>query len=362
VSKLAQRQAQLLDWINHSTPFLCQQLEMVYGDASFRRYFRFTYQNQSIIAVDAPPKSEDSQQFVLVAELYAKNGLLVPQLLAHDIHQGFYCLQDFGNRLFGAALDQISCQHLYPQALGLLPSVQLCTRTSQANLPQYDDNLLTAEFEIFTHWLLNVHLKLTLSAQEELIIAQTFACLRANFFAQPQVGVHRDFHSRNLMLLDDGKIGVIDFQDAVRGPITYDAVSLLRDCYQRWPSAWVDKWLADWHTQYYKQYSFKQFKGWFDLTGLQRHIKASGIFARLYHRDGKGHYLADIPRTLAYLCEIGEQYSECQAFAQLISHKIIPRLTEVQAKVEGQNSQSYHLSTTGSKPDYTPDGDASSGK
>jgi hypothetical protein len=357
VSKLAQRQTQLLDWINHSTPFLCQQLEMVYGDASFRRYFRFTYQKQSIIAVDAPPKSENSQQFILVAELYAKHGLSVPQVLAHDKRQGFYCLQDFGDRLFGAALDQTSCQHLYPQALGLLPSIQLCTRTSQANLPEYDDNLLTAEFDIFTHWLLNVHLQLTLSAQEQLIVAQTFSCLRANFFAQPQVGVHRDFHSRNLMLLDDGKIGVIDFQDAVRGPITYDAVSLLRDCYQRWPSAWVDKWFAHWHTQYYGQYSFGQFKRWFDLTGLQRHIKASGIFARLYHRDGKGHYLDDIPRTLVYLCEIGEQYSECQAFARLITHKIIPRLTEVQEKMESQNSEPQQTDTAELTPHHTIDGD-----
>jgi aminoglycoside/choline kinase family phosphotransferase len=360
VSKLAQRQAQLLDWINHSTPFLCQQLDMVYGDASFRRYFRFTYQNKSIIAVDAPPKFEDSQKFVLVAELYAKNGLSVPQILAHDQRQGFYCLQDFGNRLFSAALNQKTCQQLYPQALGLLSSIQLCTRTSQANLPAFDDNLLTAEFEIFTHWLLNVHLKLTLSAQEQLIVAQTFACLRANFFAQPQVGVHRDFHSRNLMLLDDGNIGVIDFQDAVLGPITYDAVSLLRDCYQRWPSAWVDQWFTDWHAQYYEQYSFGQFKRWFDLTGLQRHIKASGIFARLYHRDGKAHYLADIPRTLAYLCEVGGQYRECQAFAQLITHKIIPRLTEVEQKMQSQNSESQPPNTAELNPHNAIDGDVCS--
>jgi aminoglycoside/choline kinase family phosphotransferase len=361
VSKLAQRQAQLLDWINNFTPFLCQQLDMVYGDASFRRYFRFTYQHQSIIAVDAPPEFEDSQKFVLIAELYAKNGLSVPQVLAHDQHQGFYCLQDFGNRLFAAALDQTSCQHLYPQALGLLPSVQLCTSTSQANLPGFDDNLLTAEFEIFTHWLLNVHLQLTLSAQEHLIVSQTFTCLRANFFAQPQVGVHRDFHSRNLMLLDDGNIGVIDFQDAVLGPITYDAVSLLRDCYQRWPSAWVDQWFANWHAQYYGQYSFEQFKRWFDLTGLQRHIKASGIFARLYHRDGKGHYLADIPRTLEYLCEIGGQYSECEAFARLITHKIIPRLTEVEEKMQSQNREPQQTDTAKLPPDHTSDSDVSRG-
>ncbi|MFQ3234492.1 MAG: aminoglycoside/choline kinase family phosphotransferase [Paraglaciecola sp.] len=350
MSNLAQRQAQLLDWINHSTPFLCQQLEMVYGDASFRRYFRFTYQNQSIIAVDAPPMFEDSQKFVLIAELYAKNGLSVPRVLAHDQSQGFYCLQDFGDRLFSAALDQTSCQHLYPQALGLLPSIQLCTRTSQANLPEFDDNLLTAEFEIFTHWLLSVHLKLTLSAQELRIVTQIFACLRANFFAQPQVGVHRDFHSRNLMLLDDGNIGVIDFQDAVLGPITYDAVSLLRDCYQRWPSEWVDQWFVNWHTQYYGQYPFKQFKRWFDLSGLQRHIKASGIFARLYHRDAKVDYLADIPRTLGYLCEIGQQYSECQAFAQLITDKIIPRLTEVQEKMSSQSIEPQPENIAGLNP------------
>lgn len=333
MSKLAQRQAQLLDWINHSTPFLCQHLEMVYGDASFRRYFRFTFENQSIIAVDAPPPFEDSQKFALMAALYASNGLSVPQVFAHDHNLGFYCVQDFGNTLFADALNSTSCQQLYPQALALLPKVQLCTATSKADLPGYNDNLLTAEFEIFSHWLLEVHLQLNLSAKESLIIKQTFATLRSNFFVQPQVGVHRDFHSRNLMLLDDGSIGVIDFQDAVVGPITYDAVSLLRDCYLCWPPAWVEMWLIDWHAQYYGHYPFAQFQRWFDLTGMQRHIKASGIFARLYHRDGKANYLADIPRTLDYLCEVGGRYHEFQSFVQLIRDKVYPAVQQVQVTI-----------------------------
>jgi hypothetical protein len=172
--------------------------------------------------------------------------------------------------------------------------------------------------------LLKVHLDLQLSDSEQATIKSTLDYLRTAFFAQPQVGVHRDYHSRNLMLLADDEIGIIDFQDAVIGPITYDAVSLLRDCYQTWPSALVYIWLKEWHTEYYSQYSWADFKYWFDLTGMQRHIKASGIFARLCHRDGKVAYLQDIPRTLQYLCDVGSQYEQCKQFAELVQHKIKP--------------------------------------
>lgn len=358
MSKLAQRQAQLQDWINHSTPFLCQNLDMVYGDASFRRYFRFAYNNQSIIAVDAPPEFEDSQKFVLLAALYASKGLTVPQVFVHDPNLGFYCLEDFGNDLFAQALNSTSCQQLYPQALALLPKVQLCVATEQSDLPGFDDNLLTREFEIFTHWLLDVHLNLELSAQEQQMIRQTFAILRDNFFEQPQGGVHRDFHSRNLMLLENGDIGIIDFQDSVLGPITYDAVSLLRDCYRRWPPSWVEQWLTDWHGKYYPQYPFEQFKRWFDLTGMQRHIKASGIFARLYHRDGKINYLADIPRTLDYICQIGGLYTEFHLFSTLIADRVIPAVEQGQVKLKGQSGelkQHIKLDQQGAVPAHRTD-------
>jgi aminoglycoside/choline kinase family phosphotransferase len=335
VSPLAQRQAQLMDWINHSTPFLCQQLHMVYGDASFRRYFRFTFDERSIIAVDAPPKFEDSQKFALVAELFAAKGLQVPDILAADHTLGFYCLNDFGDEQFAHQLNDLSCHQLYPKALALLPKIQLCTTTAQAPLPAYDHNLFNREFEIFTQWLLDVHLGYRTSTGQRTMLNDTFNVLADNFFEQPKVGVHRDFHSRNLMMLEDDEIGVIDFQDAVIGPITYDAVSLLRDCYRRWPDDWVSTWLAEFQQQFYPQYPLAKFTRWFDLTGMQRHIKASGIFARLHHRDGKSDYLGDIPRTLGYLVDIGKHYPELHAFAQFVEQEVLPSVLALTDSVKG---------------------------
>jgi aminoglycoside/choline kinase family phosphotransferase len=297
---------------------------MVSGDASFRRYFRFIDQGKSYIAVDAPPASEDSRAFASVAASYQQQGVPVPRIYAIDHKLGFYCLEDFGDRLFASALDPQGCHALYREALSHLPKIQSCISTEQGELPAFDEVLLSKEFALFSHWLLEVHLKLTLDTAEQAMLEQTFSFLQKNFFAQPQVGVHRDYHSRNLMLFSNDQIGIIDFQDAVVGPITYDAASLLRDCYQTWPAALVYTWLKPWHGEHYSQYPWPVFKRWFDLTGMQRHIKASGIFARLCHRDGKRAYLHDIPNTLEYLLEVGSQYPECSEFVQLIATKIKP--------------------------------------
>ena len=322
------RQNQLIEWINRSTSLRCKKLLMVSGDASFRRYFRFNENGKSFIAVDAPPESEDSRKFAAVAEAYQQHGVSVPIIHAIDHDLGFYCLQDFGDNLFADALEPENCHFLYRDALSHVPAIQSCTNTALGALPSFDDALITTEFELFTHWLLKIHLDLQLSENEQTMIQQTLDFLRSVFFAQPQAGVHRDYHSRNLMLLADNEIGVIDFQDAVIGPITYDAVSLLRDCYQTWPSALVYIWLKEWHKEYYSQYSWSEFKRWFDLTGMQRHIKASGIFARLCHRDGKKGYLQDIPRTLQYLCDVGSQYNQCQQFAEFVKNKVKPAVEQ----------------------------------
>lgn len=319
-----QRQTELTNWLNDSTPFHCSQLSMVSGDASFRRYFRFIDQGKSYIAVDAPPESEDSRAFASVAASYLQQGVPVPIIYAIDHSLGFYCLQDFGDILFADGLDPQQSHSLYRAALSHLPKIQICIGTDQGELPSFDEALLAREFELFSHWLLEAHLKLKLDANELAMIEQTFSFLRKNFFAQPQVGVHRDYHSRNLMLLENDEIGIIDFQDAVVGPITYDAASLLRDCYQTWPAALVYTWLKPWHAEFYSQYPWSVFKCWFDLTGMQRHIKASGIFARLHHRDGKQAYIQNIPNTLQYLVEVGGQYAECSEFAQLVATKIKP--------------------------------------
>jgi aminoglycoside/choline kinase family phosphotransferase len=324
VSQTDQRQSALIDWINQHTPFQCQQLETVSGDASFRRYFRFHDQGRAIIAVDAPPAQENSQIFAQVAKAYQGCGLPVPAILAADFALGFYCQDDFGNTLFADALTAGNCQSLYSQALDHLPAIQACVSTEAGSLPGFDDALLNRESELFSHWLVKIHLDLSLSVTEEQAMQQAFVTLGNNFKEQPQLGVHRDYHSRNLMILPQQTIGIIDFQDAVIGPITYDAASLLRDCYQDWPDAMVYGLLKDWHSKYYAQYDWLQFKRWFDLSGIQRHVKASGIFARLWHRDGKSVYLQDIPRTLQHLVNVSQHYAELSDFTALVNNKIKP--------------------------------------
>lgn len=319
-----QRRHELIEWINNQDGFELSELEMVSGDASFRRYFRFHHNGRSIIAVDAPPEYENSRQFVEVAKSYAELGLPVPEIYCFDFDKGFYCQQDFGNVQFSANLNLQTADELYQKALALLPKIQQCTTTNEATLPAFDGPLLEREFYLFSHWLIEVHLGITLAPEEQANMQKTFGFLSEQFLQQPQVGVHRDYHSRNLMLLDTDTIGVIDFQDAVVGPITYDAVSLLRDCYQNWPSETVDKWLKQFYQRYYTQYVWQDFKRWFDFTGMQRHIKASGIFARLCHRDGKATYLKDVPATLKYIIDVASKYPQSEAFGRLVADKILP--------------------------------------
>lgn len=324
------RQQQLQDWINQSTDFECKQLELVSGDASFRRYFRFLSNGQWIIAVDAPPKVEDCGRFVDVAHSYRIAGVNVPQVYAFDLENGFYCQQSFGDKQFANALNQTSCNELYQQALACIPAIQSCRATMKGELPLYDHAFVQRELGIFTQWLLDEYLQLSLTSSQNTMLEATFSYITQVFLSQPLVGVHRDFHSRNLMLVEndeDGgnpEIGVIDFQDAVVGPITYDGVSLLRDCYQKWPAEMVDVWTKEWHQEYFAEYDWQTFKIWFDVTGFQRHIKASGIFARLHLRDGKIAYLGDIPRTLEYLIEVGKSYPELRLFSVFVADIILP--------------------------------------
>lgn len=323
------RQDALSDWLKHNEGYQFDRLSMVSGDASFRRYFRFPVGESSRVAVDAPPQHEDNPRFLAVAEAYLQAGVKVPECFGADIQQGFMCLQDFGNDLLFQVLQQDNIKALYQKSLAQLPAIQSVTATSQGPLPAFD-TLLEAEFYLFNHWLLEVHLNLSLSAADRDMIQQAQAAIQQVFQAQPQAGVHRDYHSRNLMILADDEIGIVDFQDAVTGPVTYDAVSLLRDCYVTWPDEWVEEQLQQWHQSCMSQYDWQEFKYWFDFTGMQRHIKASGIFARLCHRDGKTGYLQDIPATLRYLVNIGGLYPETAAFAQWIEAVLIPAVEQGQ--------------------------------
>lgn len=320
------REQQLSAWINQYTDFECESLEIVSGDASFRRYFRFEDKGQTIIAVDAPPEYEDASRFIAVASSYANAGVSVPKIYAYDLELGFYLQQDFGDTLLSDALNDNNCDELYAKALVNIPLIQQCLHVKETPLPAFDGAFIDRELGLFKQWLLDRYLEVSLTAEEQNMLTDTLEAIKQRCLSQPTVGVHRDYHSRNLMILAEGEIGVIDFQDAVVGPITYDAVSLLRDSYQNWPADKVERWLMNWHKQCYSMYSWADFKMWFDSVGMQRHIKIAGIFARLAIRDNKPSYLQDIPHTLNYLIyELG-LYPEFAHMQSWLTQRILPAL------------------------------------
>lgn len=319
------RKAGLVSWLQQNKLLQGDCLEPLFGDAGFRNYYRFEHLGVSCIAVDANPEQEKNHEFWHIAHAYKEGGILVPGIKAADLELGFFCLQDFGSVLLADKLAPDTVAAWYSKALAILPELQKVCRTSAGALPLYDEALIRRDFGLFQHWLLEEYLQLDLSNERQQMLAQLYQILRDNFFQQPQVGVHRDFHSRNLMLVG-GEIGVIDFQDAAIGPVTYDAVSLLRDCYISWPQELILPLLQQWHQLYYSQYSWQQFKHWFDLTGIQRHLKAAGIFARLYLRDNKNTYLADIPRTLDYVIQVAQDYPQLAELAHWCKQEIQPKI------------------------------------
>lgn len=311
------------------------QLTPLLGDAGFRRYYRFNIDNQSYIAVDSPSDKCNNTAFIAIHQALLSSGVNVPEIIAVAQEDGFFCLQDLGQTLLADKLSPESMQDYYRQAIELLPSIAKSQLTSDGyQLPSYDAEFIAMELGIFTEWLLEKYLKISLSDAQQSQLKVEFDCLINSALEQPQVTMHRDYHCRNLMLVDQ-QIVVIDFQDAVKGPITYDIVSLLRDCYVRWPQAQVTQ-LSDFYRNLVTQHwpdlevSVDKWQRWFDLMGLQRHIKASGIFARLHLRDGKSGYLKDIPLTLGYIADIAAQYPEFNCLEQLIKTQVIPALTEKQ--------------------------------
>jgi N-acetylmuramate 1-kinase len=306
-------------------------LELISGDASFRRYFRLTRGDSSYIAVDSPPQLVPIAPFVALAKAYQSKGIKVPEVMLADEQAGFMLLSDLGDVQLLSLLNSGTVEGYYRQALALLPAITGVRASIDAALPVYDAAFVQRELGIFSEWLIGVHLSLTLEDATSDMLSAAFALLTENALDQPQVGMHRDFHSRNLMVKDDS-LWVIDFQDAVIGPVTYDAVSLLRDCYVRWSDATVQA-LAQHHYHLCldaglipADVPFTQYQTWFDLMGLQRHIKAAGIFARLHHRDGKSGYLADIPLTLSYIVDIAARYPGLQPLSAWVAAAVLPAL------------------------------------
>lgn len=325
------RKLMLLDWLENDLLMVVSGCEPASSDASFRRYFRVTLPHNQLIVMDAPPDKENIRQFIKVAKLMANSKVKVPVIYHENLTDGFLVLEDFGSLAYQDKLSESNAGSLYAKALDNLFQLQTNTDISQCDLPFYDEALLERELGIFEEWLIQKRLDLNLPPA---LWDKVRTRLIQSALEQPLTCVHRDFHSRNLMLLNDGSTGIIDFQDAVIGPITYDLVSLLRDCYIAWPQAQV----AAWSEQYYQTLKhtglinckLSEFTRWFDLMGMQRHLKAIGIFSRLDLRDNKPGYLKDIPRTLNYVLEQCLTYDEFNEFGDFLTRNVLPHFPQNQ--------------------------------
>ncbi len=309
------------------------------ADASFRRYFRLTLADGSTrVVMDAPPDKENVEPYVRIAGMLAAIGVHAPRVLERDAARGFLLLTDLGTRMYLPELAREGqADTLYGDAFDALVRIQAGGDAHARQLPPYDEKLLRFEMSLFPDWLLARHLGLEPSAAEAQALARAVDALVGACLGAPQVFVHRDYHSRNLMVCPGDNPGILDFQDAVRGPITYDLVSLLRDAYIAWPPQRVTAWVLDYRRRALAAgldagRDDTEFLRWFDLVGLQRQLKVAGIFARLWHRDGKPGYLADIPLTLRYAIGACERNADFAALGEFIERRVLPGVV---ARLEG---------------------------
>ena len=330
---LPTRDALRLEWTRQALADPDAPLERASNDASFRSYWRSHSAGRSWIVMDAPPDREDIRPWLDVASRLARAGVHVPEIQAADPERGFVVMEDLGDRLLLPELSESSADRLYGSALDALLAMQL--RADASGLPLYDEARLVTEMELMPEWLLKRHLGYTPECEEWDVVESAFRALVNNARLQPQVFVHRDYHSRNLLVTERDTPGVIDFQDAVRGPVTYDLVSLLRDCYIAWPEARVNAWVEDYRQRLVAEglttIDAGAFLRAFDLMGLQRHLKVLGIFCRLWYRDGKAGYLQDLPLVWRYTREVGARYPETAPLIALLERIIGDRdLTQPQ--------------------------------
>jgi aminoglycoside/choline kinase family phosphotransferase len=322
----------MIDWLGTIEAVSGANPEPASADASFRRYFRLQSGPQSFIVMDAPPEQEDCTPFLRVAAQFEAMQINAARIIEANIEQGFLLLSDLGTRLYLTELidNPESAGQLYGDAMQALIKMQQNGTAYQGTLPPYDEKLLRLELSLFHDWLCEEHIGIEFSADEEAQWQKLCDVLVANALDQTQVFVHRDYHSRNLMQTDLDNPGVLDFQDAVEGPYTYDLVSLLKDCYVRWPASQVREWALEFYSSLdgaTKAHSDEDlFIRHFELMGVQRHLKAAGIFARLNHRDGKPGYMAEIPRTLRYITELAARYEELRYVSTLINEQCLPAL------------------------------------
>ena len=300
------------------------QIDVASADASFRSYWRVRDGARTFIVMDAPPDKENIAPWLDIGTRLHGAGAHTPEVLAVDAAQGFILMEDLGTRTYLPELTASTVDALYSDALDALLTMQ--TRVSANALPVFDEAFLMLELEIMPTWFLERHLGFTPSCGEWDVIEPAFRLLIDNARQQPQVFMHRDFHSRNLMITEESNPGIIDFQGAVLGPITYDLASLLRDCYIAWPIEQVDAWVERYRQRLLKvgavEVDGAHFRRWFDLIGLQRHIKVLGLFCRLNYRDGKAGYLRDLPLVLDYVLSVARLYPQLTSFGNLIERAV----------------------------------------
>ena len=331
-----QREQLIQTWITSVLQSENCEIKFLAGDASFRRYARITLNNKTFMLMDAPPDREDCVPFVTIDEFLDRHGVRVPHIVAKDLEQGFLLLEDFGDVVLSSLLTDETVDAHYAQSFKQL--IQLQSIDGVAQLPSYSYEKLISEMELLTDWLLP-SLKIQPTEDEAALIKRTFAILANAAVAQPQVIVHRDFHSRNLMLIDgETEQGVIDFQDAVIGADTYDLISITRDAYVQWNADRVYGWFKTFYdllpASSKQGRDFEQFKQDADMMAIQRHIKILGIFVRLFERDGKSGYLKDLPRVMWYLLEESKPYAELAPFIQFMQTRVLPKFEEKFGKYE----------------------------
>ena len=333
----------LRHWLGKQGGFDLQRIVPASADASFRRYFRLERMDGTTrIGMDAPPDHEDLATYLRVSGLLEQCGIHVPHVHAADTALGFAVLEDLGATHLLTALNAGGdAGQMYADALQTLLQLQLAGDSASLHLPPYDRATLLREMQLLPDWYCRRHLRFEPDAEQLQLLEETFEFLVAEALTQPQVFVHRDYHSRNLMITGQRSPGVIDFQDALRGPVGYDIASLLKDCYVEWPRARVEAWVMQFRAQLLAGggagpalagQSPQQFLRWCDLIGLQRHIKVLGIFARLFWRDGKSGYLADLPRTLGYVRATAAAYPELARFSRFVEQHLAPALADANAR------------------------------
>jgi N-acetylmuramate 1-kinase len=327
------------DWVTRELRLSPRLIEPASSDASFRRYFRVFHAGGTHIVMDAPPGREDVRPYLNVTVMLETAGVHVPRVFEWDVERGLVLLEDLGTRPYLPALKSDGdVDRLYRDALTALADIQVRGRDSAFQLPAYDREVLMREMALMPEWFCARHLQLELTREQREMLGAAFEFLVAEALAQPQVFVHRDFHSRNLMITEKRNPGIIDFQDALRGPVGYDLVSLLKDCYIGWPRPRVEAWVREYRLMVHERASRSagandaQMLHWFDVIGIQRHLKVLGIFARLWYRDGKAGYLQDLPLTLRYVVDACARFPALRPLREFLLTSVVPALPQANAR------------------------------